>query len=213
MSSIVIFWIVFVVLTISVLYCNKKYCMLKDTSAAARQPYSWARVQLAWWTIIVLTSFITIIIEFNQAPGLNTSTVILLGISAATITTAKVIDVSDETDPNIVRHQDGSGTNFILDILSDQNNVSISRFQTVVFNFVFGLWFITFVIESLPGATLATVDSIMPVIDNNNLVLLGLSSATYAAIKTTENKSNSAEAEKKTAAAAAETNFEEQPVG
>src|SRR5215216_5280196 len=104
MSSITIFWIVFVLLSIAVLYCNKKYCMLKDNSSAERQPYSWSRVQLAWWTIIVLASFITIIIDFNQAPNLNTSTVILLGISAATIATAKVIDVSDETDPNIVRH-------------------------------------------------------------------------------------------------------------
>ena len=215
MSSITIFWIVFVLLSIAVLYCNKTYCMLKDRSNAEKQPYSWSRVQLAWWTIIVLTSFITIIIDFNQAPGLNTSTVILLGISAATIATAKVIDVSDETDPNIVRHQDKNGANFILDILSDQNNVSITRFQTVVFNFVFGLWFIAYVMEHLPTATSGSVDAIMPLIDNNNLVLLGLSSATYAAIKTTENKSNSADAEKKagTPNVTADTNLEEQPVG
>ncbi len=191
--------------------------MLKDQSNAQKQPYSWSRVQLAWWTIIVLTSFITIVIDLNQAPGLNTSTVVLLGISAATIATAKVIDVSDETDPNIVRHQDKDGSNFVLDILSDQNNVSITRFQTVVFNLVFGIWFITYVIERLPAATLTNINSIMPLIDNNNLVLLGLSSATYVAIKTTENKSNSVTAEKKAEATANaatdDDNLEEQPVG
>jgi len=215
MSPITVFWIVFILLSIAVVYCNKHYCMLKDTSSAKKQPYSWSRVQLAWWTIIVLSSFITIVIEFNQAPGLNTSTVVLLGISAATIATAKVIDVNDETAPGTVRHQDKDGTNFILDILSDQDNVSITRFQTVIFNFVFGLWFIVFVMECLPVATLANIDSIMPAISDNNLILLGLSSATYAAVKSTENKSNTAEAENKTApdSATTDTNLEEQPVG
>jgi hypothetical protein len=34
------------------------------------------------------------------------------------------------------------------------------------------------------------IDYVMPDISNNNLILLGLSSATYAAVKTTENKSS-----------------------
>ena len=215
MSPIIVFWIVFALLSISVLYCNKHYCMLKDTSAAVRQPYSWSRVQLAWWTVIVLSSFIAIMIEYNHAPGLNTSTVILIGISAATITGAKVVDVNDETNPAVERHQDKDGINFFLDILSDQDNVSISRFQTVVFNFVFGIWFIVFVLEHIVNCNCSSINDIMPPIDNNNLVLLGLSSATYVAIKTTENKANTAEAEKKAAdkAAGTDTNLEEEPVG
>lgn len=159
--------------------------MLRDTSkATGHQPYSWARVQLAWWTVIVLASFIAILWHMGVAPTLNSSTVILLGISAATTATARVIDISDETNL-LTRHQDDFGKNFFLDILSDQNGVSVSRFQTVVFNLVFGIWFISIVLKCLNSGD---ADNIMPVITDNNLILLGLSTATYAAMKTTENK-------------------------
>jgi hypothetical protein len=161
--------------------------MLKDNSVAKPQPYSWSRVQLAWWTIIVLTCFITILIKFQEAPTLNSSTVILIGISAATIATARAIDISDEENPKIFRHQDKKGTGFFLDILSDDNGASIHRFQTIVFNMVFGIYFLVSVINHLSYPPNA-IDKIMPVIGPNNLVLLGLSSATYAVMKVTENR-------------------------
>jgi hypothetical protein len=137
------------------------------------------------------------------APTLNSSTVILLGISAATTAAARVIDISDEEKSNW-RHQDGFGKNFFLDILSDNNGVSVHRFQTVVFNAVFGVWFIHAVLNNLlhdcsayTGDTklleqckLDILNYIMPPISDNNLILLGLSSATYAALKMTENNSN-----------------------
>ena len=164
--------------------------MLRDVSKApGHQPYSWSRVQLAWWTVIILSSFVAILIEQNVAPTLRTSTVILLGISAATTAAARVIDVSDQQDL-IRRHQDDFGKNFFLDILSDQTGVSVSRFQTVVFNFVFGAWFIASVVKSLHAGTGA--NDVMPNIENNNLILLGLSTATYAALKVTENKTKAA---------------------
>lgn len=163
--------------------------MLKDISTAKVKPYSWSKVQLAWWTIIILASFIAIIIQTHSAPDLNSSTLILLGISAATTATSTAIDVSEINDPSIVsRSQDNESSNLVLDILSDKSGISISRFQTVVFNFVFSIWFIVYVLNHL-GNTSA--DDIMPVISDNNLILLGLGSATYAALKTTENKTKS----------------------
>jgi hypothetical protein len=207
------FWIAFAVLVGCVIYCNKNYCMLRDMSNANKRPYSWARVQLAWWTIIVLSSFVAIMTRYKVAPGLDESTVILLGISAATIATARTIDVSDETDPKVARHQDNDGSNFVLDILSDQDNVSISRFQTVIFNLVFGVWFIGSVLTDLVTLPAKGVDAIIPIITPANLVLLGLSSATYAAMKATENKSKSVDAGQQAGTAAAATNLEEQPVG
>jgi hypothetical protein len=185
------FWIIFAILFFSILIFDKKYCMLRDISkSAGHQPYSWSRVQLAWWTVIVLTSFITIIlVEKGIAPTLNSSTVILLGISAATTATARVIDISDKEKFNRT-HQDDFGKNFFIDILSDQNGVSVHRFQTIVFNAVFGIWFIGEVLVHLkPEILQANIDLIMPPISNNNLILLGLSSATYAALKMTENRS------------------------
>ncbi len=178
--------------------------MLRDVSSASgHQPYSWSRVQLAWWTIIVISSFVTILWERGTAPTLHASTVILLGISAATTATARVIDVADKEKYRWT-HQDGFGKNFFLDVLSDQNGVSVHRFQTFVFNTVFGMWFIHAVLNNLAhnDCSIYTQDPqvlamclhdkinyIMPPISDNNLILLGLSSATYAAMKMTENKS------------------------
>lgn len=197
--------------------------MLRDISKApGHQPYSWARVQLAWWTVIVLSSFIAILWNKGAAPTLNSSTVILLGISAATTATARVIDISDE-EKLTLRHQDDFGKNFFLDILSDQNGVSVHRFQTVVFNAVFGIWFIHAVLNNLVNYDCSMysydaafledclkqkINYIMPPITNNNLILLGLSSATYAAMKMTENKSREIIAEKKAAGSPDTTDVE-----
>lgn len=189
MNPQIIFWLAFAVLGISVAYCSKKYYMLKDNSTALKRPYSWSRVQLAWWTVIILSSFITILITYNEAPTLTTSTVILLGISAATMAVARTIDVSDATSPATVAPTPAhEGSNLVLDILSDQNGVSIHRFQTVVFNFVFGCWFIVTVLEHLHNLPDGGINAIMPDFADTNLVLLGVSSATYAALKTTEKK-------------------------
>ena len=184
------FWATFAALSIIVIICDRKYSMLRDQSVATPQPYSWSRVQLAWWSVIILSSFISIFLTSQgyQVPSLSTSTLILLGISGATTVTARTIDVSDASN-NAVRHQDSPSQNFLLDILSDSNGASVHRFQAIVFNFVFGCWFIVQTIRNINGDV--SPDLIMPVISDQNLVLLGLSSATYAAMKTTENKSNS----------------------
>jgi len=211
--SQIYFLVPFALLVYSVIYCNRKYCMLKDTSQAGKRPFSWSRVQLAWWTVIVLAAFIAILINYKQAPGLDSSTVILLGISAATIAAARTIDITDAADVTITRHQDQDGSNFILDILSEQGNVSIARFQTVVFNFVFGIWFISIVLEHLATYSLSQIDTVIPVITSENLVLLGLSSATYAIMKTTENKSTNTAVVQSLATAELRTNPDEQPAG
>jgi len=180
------FWIILLSITFIVIICDRRYDMLRDISKAKPKPYSWSRVQLAWWTIIVLSSFIAILISHQQAPNLSQSTVVLIGISAATIAAGNVIDISDIKNPSIsLRGQDEPGTNFFLDILSDSSGVSICRFQTVIFNFVFGVWFINSVLSHISSSA---INDVMPEFGNNSLILLGLSSATYAALKTTENK-------------------------
>jgi hypothetical protein len=180
------FWGTFVVLTVIVFICEKKFYMLRDQSAAKSAPYSWSRVQLAWWSIIILSSFIAIFLtsKDNQVPDLDQSTVILLAISGATSITARMIDVSDMSN-NIIRHQDCNSQGFLLDILSDNNGASVHRFQTIVFNLAFGCWFIVHVVNNIH---VAAINTIIPQMSDQNLLLLGLSSATYAAIKTSENK-------------------------
>jgi hypothetical protein len=179
------FWIPFIVMAAAIIYSERRFHMLRDLSEASPQPYSWSRVQLAWWSVIILSAFIGILIKTGNAPTLNESTLVLLGISGATITVARLIDVSDQMNSSAVRHQDSKSENFILDILSDNNGASVHRFQTLVFNLGFGCWFINEVLKNFNNAD---INTIIPVVTTNNLILLGLSSATYAALKTTENK-------------------------
>ncbi|MBO9201745.1 MULTISPECIES: hypothetical protein [Niastella] len=205
------FWALFAILTACVVVCDRKFNMLRDLSKVNPRPYSWSRVQLAWWSLIILTVFTTVIIQTGHAPNLHYSTLVLLGISAGTTAVARVIDLGDQQNALIFRHQDIKTTNFILDILSDQNGVSIQRFQAVLFNAIFGIWFIASVLGNLgdPGfcindfakgdpnlanCLLHSTDFIIPIIGDNNLILLGLSSATYAALKITENKGTASEA-------------------
>lgn len=182
MNYTFIFWVVFIALAALIYFCDRRYFMLRDTSTAMPRPYSWSRVQLAWWTLIVFTAYITTIIRSHGIlPDFNNSILYLLGISSATTTGARLIDLSDETNPSLSSlSQNDRGVSFFLDILSDKNGISINRFQTIVFNIVFGIWFII--------AVLQHDGTILPFIPQNDLILMGMSSGVYAALKITENK-------------------------
>jgi hypothetical protein len=183
-----VFWAIFVLLFALVYFFDRYYFMLRDNSTALPRPYSFSRVQLAWWSVIILASFISIIILRGAIPTFDTSTLYLLGISSATTIGATLIDISDQTNPNLTGlGQNIKGDNLILDILSDKNGVNVHRFQTVIFNIVFGIWFILYVVTHVNNSTIVT-DAIIPVISSNNLILLGVSSGLYTALKTTENK-------------------------
>lgn len=182
------FFGLFVALSGLMVLFDQQSDMLRDTSKASPRPYSFARVQLAWWTVIVMSAFIAVLIGRHEILTFLPSTLILLGISAATTGAARIIDQSDLNNPDIARGQDQKGQNLFLDILSDGTGVNIHRFQTVLFNLVFGIWFIATVLNRLGTTPPIDVNGIIPIITDNNLILLGLSSGTYAALKTTENK-------------------------
>lgn len=210
MSPQFIYVFVFIILLALVIGLQLKYPLLKDDSdLTAKQPYSFARTQLVWWTFIILASFISIVIVTGQIPALNSSALILLGIGSLTTVSAKIIDMSDESNAAaavaanttpVVLSKNMPGENFFLDILSDKKGVSIHRLQAVVFNIVFGLWFIYRSFEDIGAldhyntATVinptleAFISGLIPVISQPDLILLGLSAGTYAALKTTENK-------------------------
>jgi hypothetical protein len=135
----------------------------------------------------------------------------LLGIGSLTTASARIIDISDEnsykaaeaaaistaqtanpTPPPEKLSKDQKSDGFWLDILSDKTGISIHRLQAFMFNFIFGLWFIYYSVKQLKDLTYSSgsdiVNGIMPVISDNNLILLGVSAGTYAALKSTENK-------------------------
>lgn len=205
-----IFWATLVLLAFIILVLDKKFGMLRDNSTASARPYSFSRVQLAWWSVIILSCIITVILGRQwQIPDLSTSTLYLLGISSATTIGATLIDLSDQNNTGIsTLNQNTESENFFLDIMSDKSGVSVHRFQTVIFNLVFGVWFIKNFLMNINNAAVA-INDIIPLVTDNNLILLGVSSGMYTAIKATENKQNSTVTQAETPAA----NTEEQPLG
>ena len=120
---LMIAWII--IYLFAIIFLDKKYQLLRDTSTAESKPYSLSRVQLAWWTGFVLSAFIAVVFnKFNtdmSIPTFSDGILIILGISAATTATATLSDISDETNKLLSRHQndEGGGKNFFIDILSD----------------------------------------------------------------------------------------------
>jgi len=177
----------FVALVVLVIIIDHEWGLVRDQSTALQRPYSFSRVQLAWWSCIIISALIGVVKASKKFPVLDGTTLLLLGISGATMTAAHAIDSSDRSNPaaRAGRHQNQNSENFFLDILSDANGVSIHRFQALVFNAAYGIWFLSETVQMLSGTT---GPSQMPVIDKSSLALLGISSGTYAAVKTLENK-------------------------
>lgn len=206
MDARLIYLFVFLALFFIIMIMDKKWGFVHDFSTVVPKPYSFARVQLVWWTFLVLSVMISTVIASGQIPDLNQSTLILLGIGSLTTISGRLIDLSDNqnqanaqavaaatnTTQPAPLNQDLPSQGFFLDLLSDKGGVSVHRFQAFIFNLVFGVWFIYKSVKDLNGVSAKTsaavVNAIIPVITDNNLILLGLSAGTYVALKTAENK-------------------------
>jgi len=194
MNATIISSVITIGITVGFVFLGKSTDMLKDDSAAQKKPYSFARVQMAWWTVIVAGSYLYIIMNrIGWADNIdasatcsiiNNSTLILLGIGVSTTAAGRIIDNSQS---NGDRHQDEESEGLILDIISDANGVSIHRLQSLIFTFTFGVMFIVKVYNGVHGATSCVV---MPDFSTTELTLMGLSSATYAALKVGENSNS-----------------------
>lgn len=154
------------------------------------QPFSLARTQLATWTALIACCYLFLALVYSPAPGkkvvdtaltINTTVLILMGISMGSSTFATIIDSSQSEN---VRHQDEPSRGFFRDILSDKNGISIHRFQNVV-------W--TIVCMAVFGYKFWTTKS-LPTLDPTLIALTGISSATYLTLKVGENNTKAAPA-------------------
>jgi hypothetical protein len=170
----IILVILFVALTIYLVFGGGS--LIRDQSTATPKPFSLSRFQLLWWSVIVISCYILLFAIRGDFELLSKSTLILLGISATATGFARVIDYSD-SDSDKDRHQDQPGKNFFSDILSDNNGISIHRYQNFVFTVVFGVIFVYKVFSTGNMPNFGTLD----------LTLMGLSTATYVGLKTGEN--------------------------
>jgi hypothetical protein len=82
-----------VVVIVLTFYFGKNSDMLRDSPAVAgtRQCYSLARVQMAWWFVLLVVGFIVIVVVSGNLDSVPASIVALTGISASTGVAAVLI--------------------------------------------------------------------------------------------------------------------------
>jgi hypothetical protein len=175
-------WTGLVILVAGSIYLLYDKNALRDASLQENKPYSFSRVQLWWWTLIIVGSLFGIYASTGTYWQLNPTCLVLLGISSITTISGRMVDTRDHADPEITRSQDLHPSQGLLnDILSDNHGLSMHRFQSLVFNIAYGLAFVVEVFSNpLKGS--------FPVYDASVLAMLGVSSAAFLAMKMSENK-------------------------
>jgi hypothetical protein len=184
---------------------NQDFVALAKGKTNAKRPYSLARTTLAAWSVLISVTYLFYYLAGDgNAPDVNTNIMLLLGISAATTTTALVID---NMQMNYPRHQNQLSEGFWSDILSDENGISVHRFQNVLFTIVGMLIYIykafhlgdTFSLSALASLEHAlklkgldlhwhqALWSSLPDLGTTLLGLMGISSSAYLGVKITEN--------------------------
>jgi hypothetical protein len=190
-----IYFLILAIVSIIVIIVSTKTCLLRDIVIhnaafhanasekkieAPKAPFSLARTQLAFWTVIIFSSFVYLLFKHDfSIPYLHHVNLILLGIALGTTVTGKIIDDSQKANlPNL--SQDHPSEGFLIDILSDKNGVSIHRLQNVLWTLIVGVIYIQCVAaqSSLPDETVLT---------DNLLMLMGISTTAYVGLKTMEN--------------------------
>jgi hypothetical protein len=157
-----------IVVAVALVIFARRSDMLRDGAAVAgvRQPYSLARVQMAWWFFLLVVGYVFIWLVTGEADSIAPSLLGLVGISAATALAAVAI-TSPLRGP---RATEG----FIRDLISDDRGVvALDRLQVVVWTLVLGGIFLTAVFWDLT----------MPEFSATMLALMGISSGTYIGFK------------------------------
>ena len=144
------------------------------TVALTNPSYSLAKTQLAWWTFIILSSYLVIYCVTGEMPDLSTTSLALLGISAGTTTLSGLITPAGSEPAAPVSASRG----WLTDILSDEHGVSMHRLQKVIISLLMGYFFVRSVYKTVA----------MPEWTTNETLLLAVSSATYLGLKWQENR-------------------------
>lgn len=139
--------------------------------------FSLARVQMAFWGLVVALSFLGIYSSTGTMEVINPQVLVLLGISAATGLGSVLVG---DTKPLVaakvgfIPPASEGKSHFLPDILSDgAGNISVHRFQSALWTLVLGLVFIWTVISTLT----------MPEFSVTLLTLMGISNGTYLGFK------------------------------
>ncbi|SHJ28742.1 hypothetical protein SAMN02745146_2766 [Hymenobacter daecheongensis DSM 21074] len=173
------------VLGLSILLLASRSWLLRETDGQATGPdgaivtvanpaYSLAKMQLAWWTFIILSCYLIIYCVTGEMPDLSVTSLGLLGISAGTTALNGLLTPAAGAQPLPVYPSRG----WLTDILSDGHGVSMHRLQKVVISLMMGYFFVRSVYKTVA----------MPDWTTNQMLLLAVSSATYLGLKWQENR-------------------------
>lgn len=144
-------------------------------------PFSLTKVQFGVWTVIISSSYIYLsLCKGDCAEGpINKTALVLMGIFAGTAVASTVIDKKEISD-NRPRHQNSPSEGFFIDILSDDNGISLHRFQNVV-------WTLIAMSVYIYKVYITTLGCVLPELSDTLLMLTGISSATYLILRSQEN--------------------------
>ncbi len=177
-----IFYLAFVITFIVIAFRSK---MLRGSAqqptepggALVYGPYSLAQTQLMFWTIVILGGFIYTLVLTSISNSINTSVMLLLGISITTTGVATFVDYYKKVTVSITVIPKPTEGSFFKDILSDGDTYSVQRIQTAVWNLVLGIYFVYYTMDNKS----------MPVFPDALLALAGVSSVGYVTSKRAEN--------------------------
>jgi len=180
-NSAAVAWVLGGILGAGTLWLAIASNLLRDSSRAAYRPFSFSRVQLVWWVVIVAFCLLYHYGTAFSLPAINETCLVLLGISGGTTTLAHLIDVRQRRlaqVEQITLNQDQDSQGFFTDILSDDSGLSVHRLQALLFNVIYGVAFVTDFIRN--GGEFDVYGALQ-------YAVLGLSSAGYLGLKAFEN--------------------------
>ncbi|MEA1652043.1 hypothetical protein UAJ10_23890 [Nitrospirillum sp. BR 11164] len=173
------------------------------TGRPLRRAFSLAQSQMAWWFVIVLAGYLYLFLVTGELDTLTGQALCLMGLGTGTAMGAAMVE-QNKTNPILVAYQGVltqiadpatppadlptltatrdtlarqlASRDFVHDILTDANGISLHRFQTAVWTVVIG---VLFLIETV-------VHRKMPDLDPYSLGVLGISAGTYLGFKIPE---------------------------
>lgn len=175
-------------------YLAKRTTILRDRVPglpASQAPYSLSRFQLAFWSLLVIAAYVFIWLITEELDTITGSVLTLLGIGSATALGANVIDQGKTNNPAPAAQVAPAAPapaaapapvvsqGFLNDVLSDDQGISIYRFQLFAWTLVLGVIFCASVYDGLE----------MPQFSTTLLGLMGISSGTYLGFKVPEQPS------------------------
>lgn len=173
----IVWFCIMMMFALLILWAGKNSGMLRDrgeVAAGQRAMFSLARIQLTYWTFIVLGSFILIgMITGDYLNSVNEKVLALMGISIGTSLGSSVID-NGASGTSMRAALPSTGT-WWRDILNDGKDISIHRFQMIAWTIVLGIVFLHGVYSTLA----------MPDLPAELLGLMGISAGAYLGLKVT----------------------------